>query len=99
MEILNKMNKIELDGLEFESIQDEVFCPNKNYREYEEGKRTKVKEIYLDRLIKEESGAICLWRYRLTMTNRGACELEGKPLKGDDAERARLIFHTIKIVK
>lgn len=80
-----------LNGKEYEDIPSDP--PKRIYGVYEEGKRTKVKFVWLDRYIQEPSGG---WGYAsemLTLSNYGSVTLDGKPLRNEnDIKLVKEIF-------
>ena len=91
------MNDMTINGTEFDDPRE--FPPSKrDWREYSEGVRTKVKEMWVWSYHRE-NGACFAWRHPITMTNRGACTFDGKPVK-EEAERKLVaeLFASVKPV-
>ena len=67
-----------------------------DYSEYEEGKRTKVKSLWVDSYY-IENGSINFAARQLTITNRGSCAIDGKPIKDPkEIEIVKNIFKELK---
>ena len=82
---------IALCGNEYEDIPEK---PGKaEYGMYEEGKRTKIKFVWLSRHVRE---AHLRWGFEsvmLTLSNYGAATLDGVPVRGeDDLKTIRELF-------
>ena len=79
-------------GIEFDDP-----CPadksGRDYSEHDEGKRTRVRELWLSTWERDSSGGISRRRVLATLTNRGAVSLDGKiPKENGDRENIRLAF-------
>lgn len=85
--------KVRLCGTDFDYPSN--LLPREITR-WTEGKRTKLVGINLCEYRKEGNATVC-WQYTLSMSNYGGCFLDGKPLKGDDIERAKTIFKELSI--
>lgn len=95
--LLNKNGKVGLSGLEFDNPLDQLPIPKREFREFNEGIRTKIKEIWVERYIPETNG-IGIERQSLQMTNRGVCFLDGKQLKDkDNIEKTKYIFDNLQV--
>ena len=65
----------------------------RDYSEFDEGKRTRVREFWLSAWERDSSGGISRRRIPVTITNRGAVTFDGKiPREEDDREKIRRVF-------
>lgn len=86
---------MKINGTEFDDPR--VFPPSKrDVREYKDGVRTTVKEMWVEGYTYEGS-AVCLNRFCITMTNRGVCTFDGKQVKNE--EEKSLIAELFKSVQ
>lgn len=86
-------------GTEFDDPREFPLSP-RDMAERKEGARTTVKEMWVCSYRKEGSGVgTSMQKLLLTMTNRGACTFEGRPVK-DEAEKKLIaeLFATVKPV-
>ena len=84
-----------LAGIEIDPIN-----PNNirkwDYSEYEEGKRTKVKSLWIDSYI-NDNDTIEYCAHLIKMTNRGACSIDDKPIRDHkEIEIVKNIFKELK---
>lgn len=86
-----------LCGVEFEDPR-EFPIPKRDYREYQEGVRTSVKEMWV--CAYENCGnAVCMAKHQITMTNRGVCTFDGRQLRDDDEKKlVAALFGQVKFV-
>ena len=82
----SRLGKIRLCGIDFDYPSN--LLPREITR-WTEGKRTKLVGINIREYHKEGKGETVCWQYTLSMSNYGGCFLDGKPLKGDDVDRAK----------
>ena len=88
---------MKINSIEFDDPRSNP--PNKrDVREYKEGARTTVKEMWVDSYVRQ-GDATCRWSYCITMTNRGVCTFDGKPVR-DEKEKnlIRELFDNVKPV-
>ena len=86
---------MKLAGIEIDK-PDPDYIRKWDYMEYEEGKRTKVKSLWVDSYY-VENGAINFAARQLTMTNRGSCSIDGKPIRDPkEIEIVKNIFKELK---
>jgi len=67
-----------------------------DFKVYKEAKTT-FKEVWIDRYLKD-GNAYVRWSYCLKITNRGKCFLDDKVLSGEDVEKVKAIFESLKEV-
>lgn len=72
-------------------------CPadktGRDYSEFDEGKRTHVREFWLSTWERDKAGGISRRRIPVTVTNRGAVSFDGKiPKENEDREKIRQVF-------
>lgn len=75
-------NSVIINGIEFDDPRTNHPI-KRDVREYKEGVRTTIKEMWVDSYVRQGS-AICRWLYCITMTNRGVCTFDGKPVKDEN---------------
>jgi len=99
MELANSRNKVELSGLEFDNPLDSLPLAKREYREFKDGVRTTIKEIWLDRYIYGDK-SVHIERSCLQMTNRGVCTLDERQLKDKtDIDKVKYIFENLKVAE
>lgn len=76
---------MKINGIEFDDPID-IPISKRDYREFKDGARTTVKEMWVCGYYKEGS-AIIMARYCITMTNRGVCTFDGKPVKDENEKK------------
>lgn len=97
MKLENASRKVCIGGIEYDNPLDGNPIPKREYREFREGARTTIKEIWLERYV-YEGGCVHIERDCLRMTNRGVCTLEGRQLKDrEDIERVKAVFEGLKV--
>ena len=88
---------MKINGTEFDDPRE--FPPSKrDWREFKEGVRTSVKEMWV--CAYERSGSeVRMARYPITITNRGACTFDGVPVR-DEGEKKLIadLFASVKPV-
>ena len=91
------LTDMKINGTEFDDPRESPF-PKRDYREFSQGVRTSVKEMWVCAYEKCGSGT-CMVRYPITMTNRGACTFDGVPVR-DEGEKKLVadLFATVKPV-
>ena len=87
-----------INGIEFDDPR-EIPISKRDMREYKDGARTTVKEMWVCGYV-HEGKAVCMNRYCITMTNRGVCTFDGKQIK-NEAEKKLIaeLFATTKTEK
>ena len=88
---------MKLCGIEIDDPRERGIA-RRDYREYKEGVRTTVREMWVYSYVREGS-AVSLWQYPLTITNRGVCTFDGKQVK-DEGERKLIgeLFASVRLV-
>lgn len=76
---------MKINGIEFDDPR-ELPISKRDYREFKDGARTTVKEMWVCGYYKEGS-AIIMASYCITMTNRGVCTFDGKPVKDENEKK------------
>lgn len=85
---------MKINGIEFDDPID-IPISKRDYREFKDGARTTVKEMWVCGYYKEGS-AIIMARYCITMTNRGVCTFDGKSVKDENEKKIiRELFENI----
>ncbi len=98
MELENSAGKVELGGKLYENPLDDNPIPKRDYREFQVGARTTVREIWLDRVVRDGVDSVHIERDCLQMTNRGVCTIDGRQLKDrGDLERVKEIFSKLEV--
>ena len=84
-----------LAGIEIDD-PDPDYIRKWDYSEYEEGKRTKIKSLWVDSYIYID-GSIEYCAHLIKMTNRGACSFDDKPIRDPkEIEIVKNIFKELK---
>ena len=97
MELESLNRKVCIGGVEYDNPLDGNPIPKRDFREFREGARTTVKEIWLERYL-WDGNCVHVERSCLQMTNRGVCSLDGRQLKNsDDIEKVKAIFGGLKV--
>lgn len=88
---------MKIHGIEFDDPR--LFPPSKgDIREYKEGARTTVKEMWVESYV-NDGPAVCRWCFPITMTNRGVCTFDGKPVKDENEKNLiKELFENVKPV-
>lgn len=79
---------IRLNGVDFDRPSE---AAPREVTRWKEGARTKFVGLNLCEWHSEGGASVC-WQYTLSLSSHGACALDGRPLKGEDAERAKGLF-------
>lgn len=80
-----------LNGIEYDDVQFPV--PPRMCGQYEEGKRTKVKYIWIERWEKISPTGMAYISEMLTFTNYGSATIDGKPIRNDeDLKKIKELF-------
>ena len=96
---MSEPNELTIDGKTFRNPK--IFPPSKrDFREYKEGARTTVKELWVERYDKTPDGkGIFMTKYQVLMTNRGVCTFDGKQVKDEEGKRKiQALFTDLKTV-
>jgi hypothetical protein len=84
-----------INGIEFDDPRV-IPISKRDMREYKEGVRTTVKEMWVCGYVREKS-SVCMYRYCITMTNRGVCTFDGKQIKNESEKKLIAeLFETTK---
>lgn len=86
---------MKLAGIEIDPI-DPNYIRKWDYSEYEEGKRTKIKSLWVDSY-SIENGVKTFCARLIKMTNRGSCSIDEKPIRDPkEIEYVKNIFKEVK---
>lgn len=86
---------MKLAGIEIDK-PDPDYIRKLDYLEYDEGKRTKVKSLWIDSYL-NKNGSIEYCAHLIKMTNRGACSIDDKPIRDPkEIEIVKNIFNDVK---
>lgn len=86
---------MKLVGIEIDPILPN-YIRKWDYSEYEEGKRTKVKSLWVDSYIIENE-AVTYCAHLIKMTNRGSCSIDDKPIRETkEIEFVKSMFNELK---
>lgn len=96
MNYIEKDGTIIINGIAFDNPIGRELSP-RDVKRWDEGKRTHMTGLNMCQYI-YENNCTMLWQYELQISNRGACFLDGVPLKGEDAAKTRWIFKEMKLV-
>lgn len=86
---------MKLAGIEIDPI-DPNYIRKWDYSEYEEGKRTKIKSLWVDSYLYED-GAKTFCARLIKMTNRGSCSIDDKPIR--DPKEIEFVKNMFKDLK
>ena len=67
-----------------------------DYSEYDEGKRTKVKSLWIDSY-SDKNGSMEYCAHLIKMTNRGACSIDNKSIR--DPKEIEIVKNMFKELK
>ena len=86
---------MKLSGIEINK-PDPDYIRKWDYSEYEEGKRTKVKSLWIDSYL-DNNGSMEYYAHLIKMTNRRACSIDDKPIRDPkEIEIVKNIFKELK---
>lgn len=91
--MLNKDGSITICGINLD------FPTSKNTRgfdctEHKDGKSI-IREMWLNSYHNDNNSYVC-WSYKISITNRGKCEFEGKSVKNEDISKIKYVFDNFK---
>ena len=86
---------MKIRGTEFDDPTPEDKS-GRDYSEFDEGKRTRVRCFWLSTWERQKSGGISRTRVPATVTNRGAVTFDGKdPKDAETRETVKLVFDVL----
>ena len=84
-----------LAGIEIDD-PDPDYIRKWDYSEYEEGKRTKIKSLWVDSYI-DDNGSIEYCAHLIKMSNRGSCSIDDKHIR--DPKEIEIVKNMFKELK